>query len=172
MRAHRSAAAIVLALLIALIFSAPALAKPGGNAAAAAVCRHGGFANYTDAAGNSFRNAGRCVSYAAHGGTLMPVASGPFSVVYSPLTGGAFQATLAGTGLEPTSSVTFSFVWPARSVIITFNSDASGNVSLVHGEQCGDENGDTMTSLTATGTPAGGVETDYALPVPSATLCP
>ncbi len=51
--------------------------------------------------------------------------------------------------------MTFSFVWPARSVIITFNSDASGNVFLVHDEQCTDVNGANMSSLTATGTPAG-----------------
>ena len=73
MRTVRPTTAIALALLTALIVATPVLAKPGGNAAAAAACRHGGFASYTDATGHSFRNAGRCVSYAAHGGTLVPI---------------------------------------------------------------------------------------------------
>ena len=172
MRSLRPATAVILALITALAITAPVLAKPGGNAAAAATCRHGGYVNFTDAAGNHFRNAGGCVSYAAHGGALVPATVGPFSVVYSQPSANVFEATLAGSGLEPTSSVTFSFVWPARSVIITFDSDASGNVALVHGEQCTDINGDNMTSLTATGTPAGGVETDYPLPLPPAAFCP
>ena len=172
MRAHRSASAIVFALLMVLIISAPVMAKPGGNAAAAAACRHGGYVNYTGTAGNTFKNAGACVRHAAHGGTLVPIVSGPFSVVYSGPVAGVFSATLNGTGLEAISSVTFSFVWPARSVIITFNSDASGSVSLVHGEQCTDVNGANMSSLTATGTPSGGVETTYTLPLPPASFCP
>ena len=45
-------------------------------------------------------------------------------------------------------------------------------MSLVHGEQCTDVNGDNMSSLTATGTPAGGVETTYTLPLPPASFCP
>ena len=172
MRALQPTSAVMLALLTALVFSAPVLAKPGSNAAAAAACRHGGFVDYTDSAGNPFRNTGACVSHAAHGGALVPVAAGPFSVVYSGPVAGVFNATLNGTGLAATSSVTFSFVWPARSVIITFNSDASGSVSLVHGEQCTDVNGANMSSLTATGTPAGGVETTYTLPLPPASVCP
>lgn len=172
MRALRPTSAVMLALLTALVFAAPVLAKPGGNAAAAAACRHGGFVDYTDSAGHPFRNTGACVSHAAHGGALVPVAAGPFSVVYSASVPGAFRATLNGTGLESTSSVTFSFVWPARSVIITFNSDASGNIFLVHDEQCTDINGANMSSLTATGTPAGGAETTYTLPLPPASFCP
>src|SRR5262245_35526031 len=172
MRTVKPTTAIALALVMALIVATPALAKPGGNAAAAAACRHGGFANYTDAAGHTFGNAGHCVRFAAHGGTLVPVASGPFSVVYSAPAPCCFRATLAGTGLEPSSSVTFAFVWPARSVSITFNSDASGNIGLVHDEQCTDINGDNATSVTAKGTPAGGVETTYTLPLPPAAFCP
>ena len=172
MRALRPTSAVMLALLTALVFSAPVLAKPGGNAAAAAACRHGGFVDYTDSAGTPFRNTGACVRYAAHGGTLVPVTADPFSVVYSAPVAGVFRATLNGTGLDATSSVTFSFVWPARSAIITFNSDASGNVFLVHDEQCTDINGANMSSLTATGTPAGGAETTYMLPLPPASICP
>ncbi len=93
----------MLALLTALVFSAPVLAKPGGNAAAAAACRHGGFVDYTDSAGNPFRNTGACVRHAAHGGALVPVAAGPFSVVYSGSVAGVFSATLNGTGLEATA---------------------------------------------------------------------
>jgi hypothetical protein len=171
-RRGRWASALALALISTVVMAAPMLAKSGGNSAAAAACRSGGYVNFTDTAGHPFRNAGACVSYAARGGTLVPVASGPFSVVYSSHSPGVFTATLSGTGLEPSSSVTFVFVWPARGVSITFNSQPNGTVSLVHSEQCVDENGANTTSLTATGTPAGGVPTQYSLPVPPASICP
>ena len=80
----RRAAALALALLVTLAIAAPALAKSGGNAEAAAACQEGGYLEWTDSAGNAFRNSGECVSYAAHGGTLTPVVVdpvNPFSVV-------------------------------------------------------------------------------------------
>jgi hypothetical protein len=43
----------------------------GGNSAAAHACQHGGYRNFTRADGTSFKNTGKCVSYAAHGGTLV-----------------------------------------------------------------------------------------------------
>jgi len=43
----------------------------GGNSAAAHACQHGGYKNFTRADGTSFKNTGKCVSYAAHGGTLV-----------------------------------------------------------------------------------------------------
>ena len=147
-------------------------AKPGGNAPAAAACQNGGYLDYTDAAGNAFRNEGDCVRYAARGGTLVPIATAPFSVVYSSIVAGWVRATLTGTGLEPSSSVTFSFVWPDRSVAITFDADTSGSVSLVHDENCLDATGAGLSSLTATGTPAGGALTSYSLATPPASICP
>ena len=72
MRALRPTSAVMLALLTALVFAAPVLAKPGGNAAAAAACRHGGFVDYTDIAGHPFRN---CVAPAS----VMPRTAAPWS---------------------------------------------------------------------------------------------
>jgi hypothetical protein len=43
----------------------------GGNSAAAHACHHGGYQNFVRADGTSFKNTGACVSYAAHGGTLV-----------------------------------------------------------------------------------------------------
>jgi hypothetical protein len=43
----------------------------GGNSAAAHACQHGGYKNFTRSDGTSFKNTGACVSYAAHGGTLV-----------------------------------------------------------------------------------------------------
>ena len=67
-------AAIASALLLTLALAAPALAQAGGNAAASAACEGEGYQSWTDEAGSAFRNAGACVSYAAHGGTLVPIA--------------------------------------------------------------------------------------------------
>jgi hypothetical protein len=50
----------------------PALAG-GGNSDAAHACQKGGYAHYTRADGTPFSNTGECVSYAAHGGVLMPI---------------------------------------------------------------------------------------------------
>jgi hypothetical protein len=145
----------------------------GGNSAAAAACRNGGYVNWTDSAGNTFKNEGACVSYAARGGVLVPIAaSGPFSVTYSSIGSGVFRAVITGTGLEPSSLVRFSFVWPDRSVTAEFNIDPSGSVTFTQDEQCLDLNGDRMTSRTATGTPAGGNQTDYSLPLSDASICP
>ena len=43
----------------------------GGNSAAAHACQHGGYKNFVRSDGTSFKNTGACVSYAAHGGTLV-----------------------------------------------------------------------------------------------------
>ena len=146
-------------------------AQAGGNAAAAAACRNGGYVDWTDADGNPFKNQGDCVSYVARGGVLRPRTIGPFSVAYSSIGPGVFEAVITGTGLEPVSFVRIAFVWPARSATWEFTIDASGTVTLTHGEQCVDVNGDPMTSLTATGTPVGGTQTDYPLPLPDASIC-
>jgi hypothetical protein len=61
------------ATLAAFLFGAvPALAG-GGNSDAAHACQKGGYAHYTRADGTPFANTGECVSYAAHGGVLMPI---------------------------------------------------------------------------------------------------
>jgi hypothetical protein len=146
-------------------------AKPGGNAAAAAACRHGGYVNWTRADGTTFRNEGDCVSYAARGGVLVAVDVAPFAVVYTYLDPGVFRATVTGTGLEPGSAYQLSFVWPDRSVAIQADADTGGGFTLIRDEQCLDATGAGLTSVTALGIPAGGVETTYTLPLPDASIC-
>jgi len=55
--------------------TAPALSLQfSSNASNAHACQDGGFASLQRADGTRFKNAGDCTSYAAKGGTLMPVA--------------------------------------------------------------------------------------------------
>ena len=172
MNAQGRSAAVVLALVLLAALATPVLAASGGNSGPSAACANGGYLNYTDTAGNPFRNEGACTSYAAHGGTLVPVVQGPFSVTYTDAGGGVYNSVITGTGLEPLSHVRFAYVWPERSVIVDFDIDASGTVVFSHGESCYDINGNHQTSLTATGTPAGGSETDYPLALPPTSICP
>ena len=50
------------------------LSRYGGNSAAAHACQDGGYANLEGTDGTLFSNVGDCVSYAAHGGTLVAIA--------------------------------------------------------------------------------------------------
>lgn len=51
------------------------------NSEAAKACHHGGYADWTDADGNAFRDAGACVSYVARGETVAPVGPAPYVTV-------------------------------------------------------------------------------------------
>jgi hypothetical protein len=105
MRAMRRLPFLVLVvLLMLLVSSAAALAAPGGNSAAAHACRQGGFTNVTRDDGTTFRNAGACTSYAARGGTLMPMVSIParFWIVWNSDT---LTMDLFGEGLAPHSDI-------------------------------------------------------------------
>ena len=173
-RRLRGTTAISLAVLSTLILVAPAMAKPGnagGNAAAAAACEDGGYLNWTDASGNGFRNAGACVSYAARGGTLAPVAVNPFTVSYGASGTSGFRATLTGTGLEPDSSVDLVVTWGGDPIFSNGTANASGEVTLVGSFSCVIA-GSPLTAIGATGTPAGGEFTEYALPLPEPSICP
>ena len=168
----------MLALVATLALVAPVAAKPGnagGNSAASAACANGGFADWTDADGNAFRNEGACVSYAAHGGTLVPVVVevNPFSVAYVASGPNAFRATLSGSGLEPDSSVDLVITRSGGGdpQFINQAADPSGNVTLVASITCV-SGGNAIVAMGATGTPAGGEPTEYPLPVPDATVCP
>lgn len=58
-----------LLTLMVCSMTAPVLAAPGGNSAAAQACQQGGYASYIGNDGTHFGNAGDCDSYAAqHGG--------------------------------------------------------------------------------------------------------
>jgi hypothetical protein len=48
-----------------------------GNSAAAHACQQGGYLDFTREDGTAFANTGECVSYAAQGGTLVPVSPTP-----------------------------------------------------------------------------------------------
>ena len=170
-RSFRRTAAIALALLSTLALAAPTLAKPGGNSAASAACEDGGYLDVTDAAGNAFRNSGACVSYAAHGGTLVPVAVNPFSVSYSSSGPNRFQATLTGTGLQPGSTVDLVLTWGAVTQFLGSETDAGGEVTFVATGTC-TSLGAPLTAVGATGTPVGGDHTEYQLPLPDASVCP
>jgi hypothetical protein len=172
-RVHRTLA-ITLALVSTLAIAAPALAKAGnagGNSAASAACEDGGFANWRDAAGSAFRNAGACVSYAAHGGTLVPVLVNPFSISYVASGTNAFRATLTGTGLEPDSTVDLFVSWGDTTTFVGDAADASGDVTFVASVICVSA-GSPVTAVSAGGTPAGGTPAEYPLPLPDATVCP
>ena len=66
-----SLAALFGVLLLALAPIAGAKHGPGkGNSGAAHRCQHGGYRSLVGADGTTFRNTGKCVSFAAHGGTF------------------------------------------------------------------------------------------------------
>ena len=162
-----------LALLFTLAIAAPALAK-SGNSAAAAACQDGGYVDWTDAAGNAFRNTGACVSYAAHGGTLVPVVDdpvNPFSVSYRPSGTSGFQATVTGSGLEPDSSVDLFLTWGGTTLFIGDVASASGEVAFTASAVC-TSLGSALTEVVVAGTPAGGEQTEYPVPLPDASICP
>ena len=171
-------AAVALALLTTIVIAAPALGKHGGNAGgnsyASAVCSDGGYVNWTDAAGNTFRNEGDCVSYAAHDGTLMPVVVPPvtpFSVSYGPMGTNGFTATLTGTGLAPDTAVDVMLTWGGLPLTLGTVADASGNVTFGVSSVC-TSLGSPLMAVSAAGTPVGGEHTEYSLPLPGPTICP
>ena len=178
-RGFRRGTAIALALVSAAILAAPALAKSGGNAggnsAASAACENGGYANWTDAAGNPFRNAGACTSYAAHGNALVPVAPpapvNPFSVAYTRFGSSGFQATVTGSGMQPGSTVDLFVTWGDVATFLGGEADANGNVAFSATAVCV-MGGTPLTAVSVFGIPAGGEQTEYAAPMPDATVCP
>ena len=150
-----------------IVHAAPGPGTPGGNSAAAADCTGGGYQRYTDAAGNPFRGVGACVMFVARGGTLVPVTASPFSVAYEVVEPDGLRAVVTGTGLEPMTPVSVVLNDTGGGVAAGGQSDASGAASLTLDSACGLD----FVSLTATGTPAGGVETDYSLPLPDPSIC-
>ena len=170
----RRPAALALALLVTLAMAAPALAKSGGNAEAAAACQDGGYLEWTDSAGNAFRNSGECVSYAAHGGTLTPVVVdpvNPFSVSYRTSGTDGFVAAVTGSGLVPDSSVDLLLTWGGDPLPIGEVADAGGNVAFTASASC-TSLGSPLTAVSVAGMPAGGDHTEFPVPLPDASICP
>jgi hypothetical protein len=169
----RRMAAIAVALVATSAIAAPALAKSDSSEAAAA-CQDGGYADWTDAAGNAFGNTGACVSYAAHGGTLVPVVVdpvNPFSVSYAPSGTSGFLATVTGSGLEPDSSVDLLLTWGGEPLPIGDVADSIGNVLFTASGSC-TSLGSPLTAVSVAGTPAGGEHTEFPVSMPDASICP
>jgi hypothetical protein len=83
----RLVAACLVALFLMTLLAGLALAAPGGNSAAAAMCKDGGFTDWIrdEEARTGFTSTGECVRYAAQGGQLLErgtvVDEGPGEVV-------------------------------------------------------------------------------------------
>ena len=97
---------VAMAVMVPL-FAVVAYAAPGGNAANAAKCEEDGYLDYTDANGDPFKNEGQCTSYAARGGQLVPVPTGPPDLSIDQAAG-----TISGTGFTPNSFITLVLVYP------------------------------------------------------------
>ncbi len=145
-----------LAMVVGVL-AGPVAAAPGGNAANAAKCEEGGYLDYTDANGNPFKNEGQCSSYAARGGQLVPVPTGPdISLNMTD----ARIGTISGTGFTPNSLITVTNVYSPNGQTFTgtFGStDATGAFVAPPGGNfffCFDP---TNTSVEVTATDAEGV---------------
>lgn len=85
------------------------LSAASGDAAAAEACQQGGYHDVVRSDGSPFATVGDCVSYAARGGTFVAVSLSATFVADANRAG--FQdLTLVGTGLQPGSTVTYSFI--------------------------------------------------------------
>lgn len=124
--------AVIFLMLFGLSAILPLAASAQGISEDAHLCQQGGYLNYTDADGNGFENTGQCVSYAARGGTLVPVPVTDLS-----LEGGV----ISGTGFTPNVTVDV-LVWVYSPFATTFMPlpgavDATGAFSIPRFPLCG-----------------------------------
>jgi len=127
---HRGA--VVFLMLFSLSAILPLAASAQGISEDAHLCQQGGYLDYTDADRNGFKNEGQCLSYAAHGGRLVPVPVTDLS-----LEGGV----ISGTGFTPNVTVRV-LVWVYSPFATTFMPlsgalDATGAFSIPHFNLCG-----------------------------------
>jgi hypothetical protein len=129
----------------ALLLCAPSLAAAqpsgGGNSSAAQSCQQPGFVNFVRSDGSTFGDTGDCVSYAALGGSLVPVDLNA-SFVADPLRTPFEDLTVTGSGLEPGSTVSYSdipFGQTTRSAIspTVGNHTVASDASFLTGWQTG-----------------------------------
>jgi hypothetical protein len=119
------------------------LAKPGTSTGSPA-CLSGGYLNYTDANGRTFRSEGQCSRYTAKGGTLTPVvvttpvptpdptSTASVSLTFSGNTGGDAIMTLTGSGLRVGSMVTLDLYKTDGTTLLGWyvgDADGAGNYS-------------------------------------------
>lgn len=62
---------MLVALTLALSVGVATASAGGGNSANAKLCQHGGWMNLQGSEGTQFANQGGCVSFGAHGGTIV-----------------------------------------------------------------------------------------------------
>lgn len=122
--------------------SSPALAAPGGNAAASAQCLKGGYRNFATSEAITFRNEGQCISYAVQGGSLHSL---PILVVYFISTG----ETVRGAGLKPGTDVTYTWNETSNTYLLG-TVEPDGTFELIR-----DAGACPMTNVVATATKAG-----------------
>jgi len=60
-----------LAVAVSVVGAGPAVAAKGGNSANAKLCQKGGWQNLFQSDGSRFASEGDCMSYGAHGGTIL-----------------------------------------------------------------------------------------------------
>lgn len=137
-----------------------------GNSDAAHLCQQGGWQNVMGSDGTLFRNQGDCVSFAAQGGTLVPIPTTPtitsfifngianadcsvpggpkalFTAVFSNGTGTITDPS--GNVTPVTSGVQAALAYPAGGNYVLTVTNSSGSV--------------TQTLVNPTGIPGSGVE--------------
>lgn len=74
---------IVAALTVALSVGVATATAGGGNSANAKLCQKGGWMSLQGSDGTQFASEEDCVSFGAHGGTLVPIPTNPPSVSLS-----------------------------------------------------------------------------------------
>ena len=85
--------------------------------------------------------------------------------------GDGFQATVTGSGLEPDSSVDVFFTWGSASLFFGDVASGSGEVAFTASGVCVSL-GSPLTDVAVAGTPVGGEQTEYPVPLPDAAICP
>ena len=134
----RTLAGLALVAVAVLTLPAAAQARPGhngghGNSGAAKMCQKHGWVRLAPSEDptTAFTSQGRCVRYAAHGGTLVPVVAS-ITVSFQP-TGDPAYCSVVGTftGFAPGSDPTVSyssmeggqvFAWPGAAQTVQMDS--------------------------------------------------
>ena len=151
---------VVLVMLLGLTLVGPmaASAQNGGNSGAAEACQRGGFASLARAEDSRtpFASQGECVSFAARGGTIVPVQVGPLSIVFDQADEFEGDVTFSGSDLLPGSPVTidvFSGDGEFLGTDFLGTADADGNFTRTIDFGCGIFTSVTLNAVAADGTP-------------------
>ena len=137
--------ALVVACTVLVVAPVGTAAK-GGNSANAKLCHKGGYKNWVRADQTPFKNVGKCVSYAARGGTLTaptPAEDRAFCAPLGPLASGQcsvpgrldfdFDTSSGPLGQNPTGTFLFESL-PRRVEGTVTCLQVTGNRAAVGGE--------------------------------------